>query len=157
MFSIASTSKANILLWVKGKYGKIAANSVVGGQENYQQVYVESFKSRSGSLIPGKLKEGSTPDECAHFGVQTSNTYEILTISNSKQQIKWSKTTGTNIPEGALLVSMDGGYHRYSARIHHPSGSILLGKYIMPNGVFYYSYQGRELEATADFEVLCIA
>lgn len=154
---LASYGKKYEETWVPAKQGAIPPDAFVGGQEEGRQVYVVRFKTQGTSLVPGKLVGGSKTAECAHFGIQRSDSYEVLTSSKPKQQLKWTKTRGSLAPEGAVLVSSDGGYQRYVARIHHSSGAIFLGKYIMPNGVFYYPHSGTERMQTENFEVLCKA
>ena len=155
--SLASYEKKYQETWVPAKHGEIPPDAFVGGQENGRQVYVVRLKTQGTSLVPGKLVEGSKRAECAHFGIQRSDFYEVLTSSKPKQQLKWTKTRGTLVPDGAVLVSSDGGYQRYVARVKHSSGAIFLGKYIIPNGIFYYPYLGTEHMETENFEVLCKA
>ena len=142
--------------WIPMSYGKVPLHAVVGGQENGRQVYVARVSVGDNNMVPGKLIEGSQTAETVLFGVRTSAAYEIFAHSDPKRKIKWVNTAGVRVPKGAVLVGQSGKYQRYTGRLHHSSGSILLGKYVMPDGVFYYQYQGKEVDVTKDFEVLCV-
>ena len=144
-------------LWVEAKDGRIPVNAIVAGQEGTLRVYVARFMTQEGHMVPGKLVEMSKTAEIAYFGVRISSVYQVLINSDSKRKFQWVTTSDAVVPEGAFLAGSEGSNQVYVGRIRHSSGSLLLGKHIVPHGGFYFPYQGREERADTNFEVLCIS
>lgn len=135
------------LKWLKASNGEVPPGAVWSGYD--KEPHYVGRVSYEGQIIPGKV--GAIFKAC-YFSLNGkelgSSEYEVLCDDKI-----WVKTSGSNIPIGAIPSGhTEDGEVLYIGRAHH-DGTLTLGKVLQSEGCLLIPYGRQELKYE-EYEVL---
>lgn len=134
----------------------IPKNALKGGREGNQALFI-GRAPHSGSLTPGKiLADDRTCIIPWGTLANIKSEFEILVCCDECQgESKWVATKSGNVPINAFPSGhSEQGETLYIGRASH-NGSLIVGKIQPSHRVFYFAFEGQELN-TEIFEVLVV-